>query len=107
MKGPFIVALDLGTSGCRAAAITQQGKIACEQREELFPVRGVDGSSHYNAQTLLEVQLRVLNKLLDQVTPSQVAGISVASQRSTVVLWNARTGAAVAPVLTWEDGRAT
>ena len=107
MKGPFIVALDLGTSGCRAAAITTDGKIACEQREELLPVRGTDGSSHYNAETLLDVQLRVLNNLLDQVTSSQVAAISVASQRSTVVLWNARTGAAVTPVLTWEDGRAT
>ena len=106
MKGPFIVALDLGTSGCRAVAVSTDGKIACEQRETLEPVRGTDGTSHYNAQTLLDVQLRVLNNLLDRVTPSQVAAIAVASQRSTVVLWNVRTGAAVAPVLTWEDGRA-
>ena len=107
MKGPFIVSLDLGTSGCRAVAVTPDGQIACEQRETFTPVRGADSTSHYNAQTLLEVQLRVLNNLLDRVTPCQVAAIAVASQRSTVALWNARTGAAVAPVLTWEDGRAT
>ena len=106
MQGPFIVSLDLGTSGCRAAAVTMQGKIACETRETLLPIRGTDGTSHYNAQTLLEVQQRVLDELLDQVMPAQVAGIAVASQRSTVVLWNARSAVAVAPVLTWEDGRA-
>ena len=106
MKGPFIVSLDLGTSGCRAVAVTTDGQLACEQREAFAPVRGSDGTSHYNAQTLLEVQQRVLNNLLDRVTPCQVAAIAVASQRSTVALWNARTGAAVAPVLTWEDGRA-
>ncbi len=107
MKGPFIVSLDLGTSGCRAAAVTMDGKVAGEVRENLAPIRGVDGTSHYNAATLLDVQFRVLNTLLDQVTPSQVSAIAIASQRSTVVLWNERTGAAVAPVLTWEDGRAS
>lgn len=106
MQGPFIVSLDLGTSGCRAAAVTPDGKIFSQTREPLLPLRDTDGTSYYRAEDLWTVQRRVLDALLAQLSPSQVAGIAVSSQRSTVVLWNERTGEAVAPVLTWEDGRA-
>lgn len=104
--GPFIVALDLGTSGCRAVAVAADGTVVCEQRQALAPIREAEGISYYQADELLEVQLRVLNDLLDQLPLGEVAAISVSSQRSTVVLWDVRSGAAVAPVLTWEDGRA-
>src|SRR5262245_17232677 len=37
--------------------------------------------------------------------PADVAGIGVTNERETVVLWDRRTGRAVAPAITWQDTR--
>ncbi len=102
----YIVALDIGTSGCRAAAITETGHIAAQHALPFDPIRPAEGLSEYNAEEFLKVQLNTLHTVLDKVGPAQVKGIAVASQRSTVVLWDKKTGQVLAPVLTWEDGRA-
>lgn len=102
----LIVALDQGTSGSRAFAVAADGSIRAQKSAPLAPCRPGDGLSEYDAQTLLQSQLGVLNDLLAEVGPQQVAALAVTSQRSTIVLWDKQTGRAVAPVLSWEDGRA-
>lgn len=106
MTQKYIVALDLGTSSCRAAGVSLQGGIICQKSVALAPLRRAAGLSEYEAETLFSAQLRTLCAVLDELGPQHAAGIAVASQRSTVVLWDKSSGRAVAPVLTWEDGRA-
>lgn len=103
---PYIIALDQGTSGCRAVAVDRWGKAVIQHRVALAPVRPAEGISQYEAHALLSAQLTALHAVLQQVGAEHVAALAVCSQRSSVVLWNAQTGQAVAPVLTWEDGRA-
>lgn len=103
----YVVALDIGTSGCRAAAVTETGAIETQYCVSLEPIRPAEGLSEYKADELLQAQLKALHTVLDKIGPRVVRGIVVASQRSTVVLWDKTTGQAVAPILTWEDGRAT
>ena len=106
MSARYILALDQGTSSCRAVAVDETGAI-CAQKSILFsPQRPAKGLSQYDAQSLLHAQLQVLHELLDQLGPEQVAAIGVCSQRSSVVLWDKNTAQPLAPVLTWEDGRA-
>ena len=106
MSEKYIIALDQGTSGCRAVAVDENHVVRAQQSAVFSPVRFAAGRSEYKAEDLLQAQLRVLNGLLDQIGPENAAGIGVCSQRSTIVLWDKTTGEAVAPVLTWEDGRA-
>ena len=106
MSEKYIIALDQGTSGCRAVAVDANGVVRAQQSVVFSPIRSVSGNSEYKAEELLQAQLRVLNGLLDQIGPANAAGIGVCSQRSTIVLWDKTTGQEVAPVLTWEDGRA-
>lgn len=106
MTGPFIVALDQGTSSCRAVAVDQAGRICAQKHKSFFPYRARPGLSEYKAQELLQIQLEVLHGLLDEIGPEEVVALTVCSQRSTVVLWDGQTGHSLAPVLTWEDGRA-
>ncbi|MCQ2410918.1 MAG: hypothetical protein MJ053_05515 [Elusimicrobiaceae bacterium] len=101
----MIVALDIGTSGCRAAAVCMDGTLAAHHYVPLTPVRKAAGLSEYEASALLQASLQALQAVLDKVGPEQVASLAVASQRSTVVLFDKTSGQAVAPVLTWEDGR--
>ena len=106
MNEKYIVALDQGTSSCRAFAINQKGEVQACKHKVFSPQRPAKGKSEYNATQLLKVQLEVLHALLDEIGPDQVASLGVCSQRSSIVLWDKKTGHAVAPVLTWEDGRA-
>ena len=103
---PFIVALDQGTSGSRAFAVARDGSVLAQKSAPLAPTRPAAGLSEYDAQSLASSQLRVLNELLDELGPQHAAALAVTTQRSTVVCWDKQTGRPLAPVLTWEDGRA-
>lgn len=106
MSGKLFVALDLGTSSCRALAFNQSGEVLARKSLILAPKRPQNGLSFYDGNELLRAQKNVLNSLLTQVGAQNVRSISVSCQRSTVVLWHRQTGEPLAPVLTWEDGRA-
>ncbi len=106
MKKEYIVSLDMGTSGCRAAAVRADGTIAAQHYFPLAPVRPAPGLSEYNAADLWQAAAQSVHAVLDKIGPQNAAALAVASQRSTVVLWNTQTGEPAGPVLTWEDGRA-
>lgn len=106
MSGKLFVALDLGTSSCRALAFNQSGEVLARKSLILAPKRPQNGLSFYDGNELLRAQKNVLNSLLTQVGAQNGRSISVSCQRSTVVLWHRQTGEPLAPVLTWEDGRA-
>ena len=102
----LIVSLDIGTSGCRAAAMRTDGSVAARYERTLLPARPMPGMSEYNAVDLINTARTALHAVLDKVGPQHVAALAITSQRSTIVLWDKQTGEAVGPVLTWEDGRA-
>lgn len=106
MSKEFIVSLDIGTSGCRAAAVRPDGTIAAQRRVALVPHRPQEGLSEYRAQDLWQAARQALHAVLDEAGVQHTAALAVTSQRSTVVLWDKTTGEPVGPVLTWEDGRA-
>ncbi len=105
MNDKYIIAVDQGTSSCRAFAVNNMGKVHAQRSKVFSPHRPQKELSFYDAEQLLQAQLEVLQSLLDEVGPEKVAALAVCSQRSTVVLWDKNTGRPLAPVLTWEDGR--
>ena len=107
MNNNVIVALDQGSSGTRVFAVDGSGAVLYKRAETLAPAHPQEGYAQYNAEELLESQIPLLNEMLDKLEEEEVSAIAVSSQRSTVVLWNRRTGKALAPVLSWQDGRAT
>ncbi len=106
MSAPYIIALDQGTSSCRALAVDKQGRVVAQEQRVFSPRRAGQAQSEYDGKELLQAQQAVLNTLLDKIGPQHAAALAVCSQRSSVVLWDKHTGKILAPVLTWEDGRA-
>lgn len=106
MSEKFTVALDIGTSSCRAAAVSAGGRVHLQKSVLLTPKRPQNGLSYYDGAELLSAAKQVLDELLQELGPGAARRLAVTSQRSTVVLWDGATGEVVAPVLTWEDGRA-
>ena len=106
MRKEFVIALDMGTSGCHAVAVRADGSTAAQCYLPLTPQRTEAGISQYHAAQLDQTARLALHAVLDKVGPQRVASLAIVSQRSTVVLWDKSTGEPVGPVLTWEDGRA-
>lgn len=106
MNKNVILAIDQGSSGTRAFAVDAAGAVLYKRTDVICAEHPREGYAQYDAKQLLESQLLVLNELLDKLEEEEVSAIAVSSQRSTVVLWNKQTGEPLAPVLSWQDGRA-
>ncbi len=105
MTEKWVIALDQGTSSCRAFAVDAHGTVRAQKSKLFSPTRPAKELSFYEANAILRAQLEVLHALLDEIGPQKAAALAICSQRSTVVLWDKNTGQPLAPVLTWEDGR--
>ncbi|MGB2579673.1 glycerol kinase [Elusimicrobium simillimum] len=96
--------LDQGSSGSRVFLVNERGEIVLKKHKEIVSKHLGLNLAEYDGQELLDSQLTLLKEALENL-PNQVSSIAVTTQRSTIVLWDKTTGRAVAPVLTWQDGR--
>lgn len=102
----FIIALDAGTTSVRAFVYDLEKNCflhgAQQEVSQSFPQSG------WVEQDANEVYYKcayVLNDCLAFVGAENVAGIGIANQRETVVLWDAKTGEPVAPAIVWQCRR--
>lgn len=104
---PLILAIDQGTHATRAIAFDLQGReVAQAQR----PV-GLQRHSHGAVeQSPGEILRSLQSAVADVLTAPAVAGrqlqaAGLATQRSSVLAWEHTSGAALSPVLSWQDTR--
>jgi len=104
----YVVALDSGTTSCRAIAFDRAGNIAQVSQlplPSLFPQPGV---VEQDATDIWEKQSRVFQEVVDAVGgASQVAAVGITNQRETIVLWETGTGKPVYPAIVWQCRRST
>jgi len=99
------VGIDLGTSGCRATAIDDAGKVAASARAGL-PAPEHRGTSVEQAPELWwDAVLEVLGKLCRQVPAHAVRAIAVDGTSATLLLTDGE-GRPLAPALMYNDSRA-
>jgi len=103
---PVVVAIDLGTSGCRAAAFDETGACAAEA-QVTYPTRSpqpgwVEQDPSEWWQAVVTAFRQMLQGLGD---PQRIAGISLTAQMAGLVLVG-RDGRPLAPALPWMDVRA-
>lgn len=103
----YILALDQGSSSSRALLFDLKGRLRFAAQ---FPLRSsyprpgwVEHSPEEIVRTLEKAGTHVLAKLGPK---DAVLGVGLASQRSTVILWDKQTGRPVVPALSWQDARA-
>ena len=101
---PFVVALDAGTSGVRALLVDGGGAPRAEVYREVLPACPAPGLVEHDPETLFRATLDVLSEALAAV-PGGVRGLGIATQRGTAVVWEADSGRAVHPAISWQDGR--
>lgn len=104
---PYIVALDQGTTGTRAIIFDRQQNIigqSSRSNPQLYPQPGF---VEHDPMDIFACQYAVLTEVLVkcQISPEQLAGIGIANQRETTVLWDRETGRPIYNAIVWQCRR--
>lgn len=96
-----VLVIDCGTTRLKLALVQPDGRIAAWRSLEVPAQRDADGLS-WDGAVLGRCVLDAAGALL---AGQRVAGVAIANQRVSCLLWDAETGAPLGPVLGWSDGR--
>ena len=105
----LILGLDVGTSSARAIIVDLTGQIHGKAQTKLTTSHASPGRAE---QDPVEVWTCVERTIADALTSAgrkanDLATLGLATQRSSVVVWDRATGQPVSPVILWTDLRGT
>ena len=105
--GKVVLALDTGTTSARALVIDAAGVVLASAQKEVGLTYPQPGWVEQDAVELWEAQLLTARQALEKagVAASGVAGLGVANQRETTIVWDRATSEPVAPAIVWQDRR--
>lgn len=103
----YILALDQGTTSCRAILFDKDGKIQAVEQQEFTQIYPQPGWVEHNALEIWKTQLAVTQHLLQKrnLSGKDIAAIGITNQRETTVVWNKNTGVPIANAIVWQDRR--
>jgi len=107
MGEKYVVALDQGTTSCRAVVFDSNGRVVGKVGREFRQIYPKPGWVEHDAQEIWECQLGVLRNALDVIGigVDDIAAIGITNQRETVVVWNRHTGKPVYNSIVWQCRR--
>ncbi|AXK32229.1 glycerol kinase [Streptomyces armeniacus] len=105
--GPFIAAIDQGTTSSRCIVFDKDGRIVSvdqKEHEQIFPKPG--WVEHDAAEIWTNVE-QVVSGALDKagIARSDVKALGITNQRETTLLWDRNTGQPVHNAIVWQDTR--
>lgn len=103
----YLLALDQGTTSSRAILFTRQGEIVASAQLPFAQHYPQPGWVEHDPMDLLDSQLRAASYCVAQagVRPGQIAGLGLANQRETALLWEKDTGKPVGNAIVWQCRR--
>jgi glycerol kinase len=103
----YILALDQGTTSCRAILFNKSGEIEATAQEEFTQIYPKAGWVEHNANEIWSTQLRVLREVLKKqgISARNIAGIGITNQRETTVVWDRKTSKPIYNAIVWQDRR--
>jgi glycerol kinase len=104
---PYVLALDQGTTSSRAIVFDGTGRPYAMAQQEFPQSYPRPGWVEHDPETLWRTQTAVAVAALAKagIAARQVAAIGIANQRETTLLWDRKSGEAVAPAIVWQDRR--
>ena len=99
-----VLAIDVGTSGVRAAVVDQAGDVATSFYKPALPTSPMMNFVEFDPAEQAEVALVVARQALD-AWGRPVAAVGITNQRASTILWDRRSGAPLGPGVGWQDLR--
>ncbi len=100
---PLTLGVDQGSGGTRAVLLSADGRLVASREVRVASRRERSGGFVQDAEAVAASVARAAGPLLEDA-PGPVAGIGIAAQRSSLVVWRRSSGAPVTPVLSWRVG---
>jgi len=101
--GGSVLVVDVGTSGVRAAIVRPDATVEHEHHVALLPDTPAPGLVEFDAAAMADAALAMAEAALGDGGP--VAGVGIANQRASTIIWERATGRPVAPGIGWQDLR--
>ncbi len=107
MTAVKVLAIDAGSTGVRALVFEVDGRVAAEAYREVEARYPRPGWVEQDASLVWQHTLEVTQAALAAAggTGRDLAAIGLTGQRSTAVIWSARTGRPLHPAISWQDLR--
>ncbi len=105
--GPFIAAIDQGTTSSRCIVFDRDGRIVSvdqKEHEQIFPK---PGWVEHNATEIWTNVQEVVASAIEKagITRDDIKAIGITNQRETTLLWDKNTGEPVHNAIVWQDTR--
>ncbi|MBM3492520.1 MAG: glycerol kinase GlpK [Alphaproteobacteria bacterium] len=101
-----ILAIDQGTTSTRAMVFDSQGRILASASRELPQIFPRPGWVEHDAERIFADSVAVARDAIEQAgRVESIAGLGLANQRETSVLWQRATGRPIANAIVWQDRR--
>ena len=103
----YVVAIDQGTTSCRALVIAANGDIISIAQEEFTQIFPQPGWVEHDPMEIIEVQQRMIKLAVEKarITSDQIDSIGITNQRETTVVWNKENGKPIHNAIVWQDKR--
>lgn len=103
----YILALDQGTTSCRAVIFSADGKVVGSAQKSFRQHYPQPGWVEHDAEDIWHTQLEVLLQSVDSsgIEIEEIAAVGLTNQRETAVLWDRKSGRPVAPAIVWQCRR--
>lgn len=107
MKAKYYISLDQGTGSSRALLFDTDFRIIATEQKELGQIYPKDAYVEQDAGEIWNTQIQVLQALIrnQNISLSDIAGIGIANQRETFILWDRQSGTPVCNAVVWQDRR--
>ncbi len=102
---PVYIGIDLGTAGCRAAAVDSHGTLLASAQASFATTARKDGQVTQDPTRWWKALTDSLKNLLTQVDPAAVRRIAVDGTSATILLTD-QNGAPLTPAIMYNDQRA-
>src|SRR5581483_6754947 len=104
-NGAGVLAVDVGTSGVRAAVVDRAGGIVASCYREALPTSPMVNFVEFDPLQQAAAALAVAHEALSEWGGGPVAAVGITNQRASTILWERRSGAPVGPGVGWQDLR--
>jgi glycerol kinase len=100
-----LLSIDQGTTSTRALAVDPRGAVVASRSVELTQHYPGDGWVEHDAEEILAGVRHCARAVCGEIAECEIAGLGIANQRETTVLWDRRTGKALYNAIVWQDRR--
>ncbi len=107
MDKKYVMALDQGTTSCRAILFDKNSNIVAVAQKEFTQIYPKAGWVEHNAEEIWSTQYGVIAELLAKtgINTEEIAAIGITNQRETTVVWDKETGKPVHNAIVWQCRR--